>query len=190
MNVLKPVMIALFLLICAVSAHENTHPCQSLSKCKISEDDCSMKVKNGVLILENNEDYDGSIEITEDYDLYVNHRKVRLDGHQRRLTSEYYDQSLRLIKKAKDIGFEGGKIGLEGAKLGLKAVAGVFRMMSPDYDGDDLERDMEYEAHKIEIKAERLEERAEGIDAMARELEDLRDEMKSDIEELRDLDWF
>ena len=54
------------------------------------------------------------------------------------------------------IGIEGGKIGLAGAGLGLKAVAGVFKLLTPGYDEDDLERDMEHEAEKLEKKAEKI----------------------------------
>jgi len=190
MKLLKHMTVGILFLTCALFGHENENSIRSFPKCQISENNFSMKVKNGDLICENNDSNRESIKITEDFDLYVNNRKIKLNQQQRRLTEAYYDQSMRLINKAVDIGFEGGEIGVEGAKLGMKAIASVFKMLSPNYDSDDLERDIEHAAHKIEIKAELLEEKAEGIEAMADDLENQREEMKNHIEELNEIHWF
>jgi chaperonin cofactor prefoldin len=79
---------------------------------------------------------------------------------------------------------------MEGAKLGLKAVGGVFKMMLTSYDGDDLDRDMEWEAEKLEKKAKRLEEKAEDIEELAEDLERIVEEMNETIPEIGELDWF
>jgi len=79
---------------------------------------------------------------------------------------------------------------MQGAKIGLKAVVGVVRLISLDYDTDDLERDLDRETDKIEEKVERLEEKAEDLEDLADELEELRVRMRREIRELKELGWF
>ena len=57
---------------------------------------------------------------------------------------------------AKMLGIEGAKIGAGGVKLGFTAIAKVVKLLSDEYDTDDLEEDLEREAEKLEKKAERL----------------------------------
>lgn len=136
------------------------------------------------------EDEDGEVKITEEHQLYVNGRLIKVDSKQEELIGEYHDQMLALMESAKKIGLEGAKIGAEGAVLGVKAVADVFKLLSPDYDTDDLEREIDKEAAKIEAKASRLEDKANEIEDQADELEDLHDELIDQIPELSKLDWF
>lgn len=190
---MKPLnLITICILIAGGSLFAQNDDCsiKSFPKCKIGDNNLTMSVRGGDIILENKNYRRESIEITEEYDLYINRRRVKLSGKQRNLTKSYYHQTMRIIDKAKDIGWEGAKVGVEGAKLGIKAIAGVIRLLSPDYDTDDFERDMDRESRKIEEKAKRLEEKAEGIEEMADELEEKRVEMKRHIREPRKVHWF
>jgi len=145
---------------------------------------------NDLIFTPADEDEEGEVKITEEHQLYVDGHLIKLDPKQEELIGQYHDQMMALLESAKKIGLEGAKIGVEGAALGVKAVANVFRLLSPDYDTDDLEREMEKEASKIEAKASRLEKKADVIEDQAEELEDIHDEMTHQIPELADLDWF
>ena len=153
-------------------------------------DDIDFDVDNGTLIIESDIYEDEYVEISEDYELYVNGRLIELNDDQQELVKEYYDLYFELIDYAKKIGLEGAKIGVHGAKLGLLAMAGVCKLMLASYDGDDLERDLEKEARRLERKAEKLEKKAELIEEMAERLEDLHYEMRDEIPVLEDLGWF
>lgn len=130
------------------------------------------------------------VEITDTYKLYINGRRVKTTEEQEELLAQYHDQVYDIVDEAKRIGWEGAKIGLEGAKLGVKAVAGVVKLLLPGYSSDDLERDMEKEAEKIELKAERLEEEAEKIEVLVDDLEDMHYGLRDHIPELDKLRWF
>ena len=54
-------------------------------------DDIDIDIDDGTIILEGRGGYDGLIEITDDYELFVNGRKINLDGNQRELVTEFYD---------------------------------------------------------------------------------------------------
>ena len=131
-----------------------------------------------------------TVEITEDYELYINGDYVKLDADQQKLVQEFYDRGMEIVEYAKELGWEGARIGVSGAKLGLKAVGNVFRLLFTGYDTDDFEREMERAAAKIEARAERLEEKAEKVEDMVEELEDISWAMDREIPELRELDWF
>jgi hypothetical protein len=135
-------------------------------------------------------EYGETVEITEDYELYVNDRLVELDDNQQELVKEYYDLFDQIIEEAKEIGWEGARIGVSGAHLGLKALGGLFKVVFTSYDSDDLERDMEREADKLEARAKVLERKAKVIEDMADDLEELADVMSSEIPELGKLEWF
>ncbi|MBN1406223.1 MAG: DUF2884 family protein [Calditrichaceae bacterium] len=130
------------------------------------------------------------VEITGEYDLYVNGKEIELNNDQRKLVKEYYEMYFEIIDYAKRIGLEGARLGVEGAAIGVKAVAGVFKMLSADYDSEDLEAELEEKAEELEKKAEVLEDRAEDIEAMAEELEDLHFALAEKIEALGDLEMF
>lgn len=147
-------------------------------------------VDDGSLFIESEEYEDEYVEITEDYKLYVNGKRVRLDNDQQELVEEYYEQFFEITDYAKKIGLEGAKIGVHGAKIGLMAMAGVCKLMLDNYDSDDLERDLEKEARRLERKAEKLEKKAELIEEMADRLEYLHYEMRDEIPALGNLGWF
>ena len=137
-----------------------------------------------------NTDEKTSFTIDKKYELYINDKHIKTTPEQRKLTKEMYRSVDLIIEEAKDIGWDGAKIGAEGAKLGLQAVFCVFKLLSPDYDSDDLEAEMEQKAKKIEKKAEKIERRAEHIEDMAKDLEVISDKMREKIPELKKLSWF
>ena len=158
---------------------------------RVWREETSFDLEDDVLII-THEDNDARtvVEITKAYELYIDGDQVALDDSQQALVGEFYETCLGIYAEAKEIGWEGAKIGVDGAKLGLKAIGCLFKLLSPNYDSDDMERELEREAKKLEIKAEVLEERAEIIEDMADEVEDLAYEMRRKIPELRDLYWF
>jgi len=153
------------------------------------QDKLSVDMKRGNLVLTHNEYDRPEVEITADYELYVDDERVKLDEDQQKMVTLYYDLAIKLRRQAKEIGWEGARIGAGGVKLGVKALGRVVKMLFTDYDEDDLERDMERDAEKLEDKAEILEKKAEEIERMAEDFEDLTYEMFDDIPELNDLEW-
>ena len=133
---------------------------------------------------------DGSVILTEDYELYVNDRQVNLTPEQQELVEEFHVLVFEMVDEAKYIGWEGAKVGVSGAKLGMKAIGRLFKMIFTNYDEDDFERDMERDAELLEIKAEKLEDKARVIERKARDLEDITDVLFDEVPELRKLDWF
>lgn len=153
-------------------------------------DGVSIDIEDGSIILTHDDRRRETVEITEDYELYVNDERVDLDEDQQALVAEYYELGMDIVAYAKRLGWEGAKIGVSGAKLGLKAVGSVFKLIFTSYDTEDFEREMEREAARLEARAEVLEEKAEVIEDMAEELEDIAYEMNREIPQLRKLDWF
>ena len=135
-------------------------------------------------------DDDYKIEITSDYELYVNGEYVKTNSQQKKLVKEYHGLIFEIIDRAKVIGTQGAKLGIDGAKIGLKAIAGVFKLLRDDYDAEDLEEELELKAEELEEKAEELEKEAEKLEYLASDLEDLHDELKDEIPELEELDSF
>lgn len=136
------------------------------------------------------EDDDETVEITDEYELIVNGEAVHLDAEQRRLVRKYYESFRHVIEEAKEIGIEGAKLGVQGAKLGIAAAVGSLKLLSPDYDGDDLEKELDHKGEKIERVAAKLEKRAKKLERRAKTLECLHDQLRSDIDELDELGWF
>ena len=190
MKIVRVVCLSWVLLASAVLASEAGHDGWEFSCNRIScIDGISIRLRHGSVIIypEHRRRWD-DVEITEDYELYVNGEPIRLNRRQKEMVEDYYEYVHRIRREAYRIGWKGAKVGAEGAKIGVKAVAGLFRLLSSDYDTDDLERDMEREAQKIEKKAERLED--EAIEDLADELEELHEKMGREIGELRELGWF
>jgi len=156
------------------------------------DEDISFDLDDGTLIITYERDRrDRSIvEFTEDYQLFIDGDEIELNDDQRELVREFYDQSMDIVDYAKEIGWEGAKIGVEGAKLGVRAIGCLFKLLSPNYDSDDMEDEIERAAERIEERAEILEEKAEFIEEMVEDLEDIADDMCDKIPELDRLGWF
>jgi hypothetical protein len=130
------------------------------------------------------------VEITDQADLIINGKTIKIDDKQRELLADYHDHLIDITDKGMAIGLEGAKIGIEGAGVGLKAAGGVFKMFFSDYTSDDLEREVEAAAAKVEKKANKLEAKADKLEKIADELEDLQDDVCRQIPELDNLGWF
>jgi hypothetical protein len=156
------------------------------------DDNTWFEIDDGSVIITHKERGEprSTVEITEDHELYVDDKGIDLDPQQQAMVDRFHDDCMELAEQATKIGLEGAKIGLEGAKLGAEAVAGVFRLILPDYDSDDLEAEMERKAGRIEAKAAVLEEKASEIEDMADDLDDQAGDMRRAIPALKELDWF
>jgi methyl-accepting chemotaxis protein len=148
-------------------------------------------MKHGSVMIKHRDRREKStVEITRDYELYIDDELVKTDKVQTKLLQEYHGQLSDIRDQAKEIGWEGARIGAEGAKIGLLAGLGVLKMLFSDYSEDDLEYDVELAAEKIEERAEELEEKAEEIEDMVDDLDDITDDLRDAIPELAELDWF
>jgi hypothetical protein len=151
-------------------------------------DDIHVSIDDGSVIL-THEYEDDEIEITDDYELYINGHMIKTDSRQRELVREYHTLVYRIKDCAVEIGLKGAKIGVEGARIALQAIGGVLKMLFTAYDEDDLDRDMEEATREIEYKAELLEDEAEEIEDMAEDIEDVWYDMQEEIPEIGALGW-
>jgi hypothetical protein len=153
-----------------------------------SLDHVDLDFEGKTIVLTYHDHRDARVEITEDYELYVNGVLVVTDEDQRKLVSECYLLTMEIVAEAGLLGIKGAQIGVEGACLGIKGLGGVLKMLFTSYDDRDFERDMERAARELERKAERLERRAEDIEQAAERLEFVYSRMEREIPELRELD--
>ena len=154
-------------------------------------DHISIDMKHGAVVIEHREGRDRSeVEITEEYELFIDGKLVATDQEQEKLLKEYHTLVVDIHDYAKEIGWEGARIGVDGAKIGLQAGLGVLKMLFTSYDDDDLNRDLDRATAKIEKRAEALEDKADIIEDMADDLEDLTIDLSEAIPELAELEWF
>ena len=154
-------------------------------------EDVSFELEHGSVMIRHDEGRRESVvEVTEDEELIVNGKAVKLDHDQRDMVADFYERCVELHESAVEIGRAGAKVGLEGAKLGARAIGCLFKLASASYDEDDMERELEREAQKIEAKAAVLERRADDIEENAEHIERLTDRMCDKIPELDRLRWF
>ncbi len=153
-------------------------------------DGVNIDLEDGSIIMTHGEYDDEEVEITENYELFINGRRIPLDADQQKLVQEYYDLFMEIVEYAKEIGWEGAKIGVGGAKLGLKAIGGLLKVVFTSYDTEDFERDMEMAAEKLEDRAEVLEKKAAVVEDMAHDLENMTYDLCDEIPQLEELGWF
>ena len=127
--------------------------------------------------------------ITQDFKLYHGKDPIQLDETQTQLIEEFYELADCSYEMLRDIRDQGIEIGLDGAALGLKAIGRVFRLLSPHYDAEDLERDMESEGESLEKRGEELEKEAEEFEETLDHLGDVYEDMLESIPELQHIDW-
>jgi hypothetical protein len=179
------------LLISSVFAADNTlQKFPANHNVSLDKADYSIDLHNSDIILTCSHGKHGSIRITPKYDVYLDDSLIELNGEQKKVVGNYYELTMDLLDKAKDVGLEGAKIGVRGAALGVKAVGNVLKLVLPNYDTEDLERDMERESAKIEAKAADLESEAKELEKLADELKKAQDEMKESIPEIERVEWF
>jgi len=191
MKVTTSLLLVIILLVAPITAEgadNYTYTKFQNSDCRFSRFNISLD--GSTIVIEQNNGGYGVIEITEDYRLYINGDEIELNEEQTERVEEFYIGCMDIVDYGVAIGLKGARIGIDGAKLGLKAIGGVLKLLFTSYDEDDLERDMDREAAKIEAKAELLEEDAERIEEMAEDLEDIVEEMKDEIPELDRVRWF
>lgn len=196
-NLSKILIVAVVMLALAAPlsmAHEKGFRIQSLTRFDSpihmhERDEITVRLKGGSLFFINKDEL-SEVEITEDYELYIDDLKIETNAEQKEMLKKFHTDFYGMIDFAKEIGIEGAKIGLNGAAVGFKAIACVFKLLSPDYDTDDLEREVELAAKSVERKADKLERKAEKIEDMVDELEVQADDLVREIPELKKLDWF
>ena len=149
----------------------------------------SAVIEDGCIVFTDKESGE-TVEITEQAKLVVNGQSVRLNRGQRALVEEYHATLVDIVEEAKSIGAQGAKVGLHGAGLGLKAAIGVLMLLSPSYDSNDLEKDLEGNEEELERVASKLERRAERLEESVGKLERLHEDLRDNVHELDDLGWF
>jgi hypothetical protein len=181
-------IVALLAFTSVTMAGKHHHNCSFFGGEFFSSDDFNIEIDGSSVLIIN--DYeDDEIEITDDYELYVNGDLIKLDRDQQKIVEAFHTQVMDIKEFAIEIGKEGAKIGIEGARIGLKAIGGVMKLIFTDYDEDDLDRDLERATEELELKAEALEEQAEEIEDMAEDLEDMFYDMEEEIPAVASLDW-
>jgi Rad3-related DNA helicase len=189
LSIVSLMVLALFTVACA---HSENHCERHYDRCSDhnliwNDHDVSIDYDDGVMVMDFR-DRDVLVEITPEYQLYVNDERVKLDDHQQELVRDFYDLSQQVIDEAVVIGAEGAKIGVHGAAIGLQSLSGLLRVILTDYDTDDLERDLERESDRLEAKAKKLEKKAERLEKKANRLEERWGTMCDRIPELDGLD--
>jgi hypothetical protein len=184
------ILIILLVVVSSLSAAKSNKVVKSNYHHSNCLDNVEVDIENDILILTCEYDNDLYIEITPNHELYISGKHIYLNRNQQQLVGEYYDHFMEILERAKEIGKMGAKIGVEGAKIGLLAARGAIKMLLSDYDQDDFEQEIEEKSEKLEIRSEELEEMADELENVADEFEDLHYTMKSEIDELNDLDWF
>jgi hypothetical protein len=182
------VLAAVLALASAGLAGKNHHEISFFDGNIYNSDEINIDIDHESVIITNDEE-DGEIEITDDYELYVDGKLIKTDKRQRQLLVEYHTLVMDIKDYAVDIGKEGARIGIEGARIGLQAVGGVVKMIFTDYDEDDLDDDLDRATERLEARAELLEDRADKIEDMAEDLDDMYYDLEKEIPAIADLHW-
>ena len=153
------------------------------------EVDFDIDFDDGTLIINKLGHRSATVKITEDYELYIDGRRIKTDAHEKELLGEFYELTFDLVDHAEVIGIQGAEVGIAGAKIGLQALGGLFRALVTEYELEDLEDDLDADAEILEEQAKAIEDQAEDIEDMADELEALAEELTREIPELEELDW-
>jgi len=153
------------------------------------DDDVDVDFERGNLIIECRDD-DDEVLISDDFDLFINNDKVKLDRGQRKLVKRYYIQHRELRTQAREIGRAGAKIGIRGVKVAGKSIALAIAELLEDGDWDELEDMIDEMTEEIEEDAEDLEDLAEDLEDLVDDLEDTHYDLRDSVDELDELDWF
>jgi hypothetical protein len=167
--------------------HSSTSHSRSVSVSTDLLDDGSRSIdfKGKKVIIKYDSGTPRRVEINERYELRVDGSLVKLNADQQKLVGEFYEKTRQLVMDAKAIGLEGAAIGAQGVGIAAAALTGVVNMLFTSYTSDDLERDVDRKAAKIEAKADRLEAKADKLEMLADDVQDLYDQMEDSIPELR-----
>ena len=150
----------------------------------------NFEIEGSTLVITHKGHDDTVVEITSNGELYIDNRKVIVKRNHQKLLKKFNKETRELISNAINLGKEAGELGIDGAELGVSALAELIHVMFTEAEMDDLERKLEKEAEKLEAKASKLEKKADKLEQRADELESLHSDLKDEIRELNDLDWF
>jgi len=153
-------------------------------------EDVTIDFDDDALLISWQDDLDEKVEITGDYELYVNGKHIQTNKHQKELLRIYYDEMVELVQEAERIGMQGAALGVKGAEMGVIAATKALKVIFTDYDSEEMEEELEREAEKLEKKAKKLESRADDLEEMVEDLENIHIELKENISELNNLEWF
>lgn len=142
------------------------------------------------LMLVSRSDADLLVEITRQNELYINGKNIPLTDEERIVVASYYNSYEELIDNACRMARNGIELGASGVHAGLKALSGAFSVFVEDMDEVQFEVVMEDEAERLEEVAEALEENAHDLEILAADIEVLHEELKEEIPELDQLEWF
>lgn len=139
-------------------------------------DNIDIDFNNGTVIITPRSGDDFRVEITDDGELFLNGKKIRISSEERELLRDYRRDMIHLVRRAEEIG-------IKGAKVGVHAVSGLIEVICTELELDELEAELESESARIEKEAQELEE-------LAAQLEDMHYELKNRISELNKLRSF
>lgn len=159
------------------------------ARVSLEDDGYHLDFEGDTLVVEGGR-HSETVEITADLELSIDGERVKVDRGDRRLLKAYYEKAEDLVDEAEELGREGAKLGARGAAVGVRAVASVLRLLSDDYDADDLEADIDAETEFIEIDAAKIEAAGKRLEEKLDDLRDIGDDLQRKVPELKDLDWF
>ena len=112
------------------------------------DNDVEVNFDDGSIVF-THEDDDETVEITDEYELIVNGQAgtSRCRRAEARLR-KYYLSFENIMEEAKQIGIEGARLGVQGVKLGIAAAVGKFELLSPTYDEEDFEDELDHKGDK------------------------------------------
>jgi predicted nuclease with TOPRIM domain len=153
-------------------------------------DGAELEIKGSTVYITQQDEDKITVKITRSGDLYLDKKKIDTNRRGRELLKQFNHDIRELLDSAEKLGYEAGKIGVEGAHIASSAVSGLLDAFFTEATLEDLDKELEKKAEKIEEKAKKLEKKAEKIEQQAEELEELQAELKAQIEELEELEWF
>jgi chaperonin cofactor prefoldin len=172
------------------AAVDTDHRFQCSLKGKVHFEQANFEIEGSTLVVTHRGHDDTVVEITSSGELYIDNRKVTLSRNQQKLLKKFNKETRELVSSAKNLGKEAGELGIEGAELGVSALAELVHVMFTEAEMDDIEYKLEKEAEKLEAKASKLEKKADKLEQRADALESMHSDIKDEIRELNDLDWF
>ncbi len=130
------------------------------------------------------------VKIYQDGRIFINNQQIKLNTYEEKLSVEYFGTCDSMKKEIKILVDKAADIGVEAGKIGVAAATGVLRMLSPFYDAEDFEEDIEIKSSDIEAKADELEKYADRVQELSNELEKIHKRLKMRVDALYNLSWF
>ncbi|MFH1850843.1 MAG: hypothetical protein ABIA75_00710 [Candidatus Neomarinimicrobiota bacterium] len=154
--------------------------------------DLDLDWQKGSLIITEKENDDQRVVMTADEKLLINGENVRLTREQKKLVGEFHILAGKLSDQARDIGQIGSKIGVVAGAMAAEAIVKAFGSLFDDDDDFD-DRDHRHESRverKVDLMTEDIEDLVSELENTINNMEQVYDQLKRDIPELRDLSWF